>query len=196
MSCEHTVRTYTWYTTDNTCTDPIVTTLPPTRRASATHPYAQCGCGRLCLSDPAVRIPPSALLGTIFFHITTNRHLTLRACAVYIPGLSELPLGNRLLVLLVGPFRRFFVFSLSLGTFCFVFFPLFSSVPCACVYSEHGTASERGTVAVVSGWWRVEGRLQGAPSPFSWLSVACAPTNEGSMNALCLTSWCGSGFTM
>ena len=47
--------------------DPIVTTLPPTRRACATHPYAQYCCGLLCLSEPAVRISPSALPGTSFF---------------------------------------------------------------------------------------------------------------------------------
>ena len=50
--------------------DPIVPTLPPTRRACATHPYAQqYRCGSLCLSESAVRISPSALPGTyqIFF---------------------------------------------------------------------------------------------------------------------------------
>ena len=35
----------------------------------------------------------------------------------YILDLSELPLGNRLLLILAGPFQRFFVFSISLGTF-------------------------------------------------------------------------------
>ena len=77
----------------------------------------------------------------------------------YIPGLSELPLGNRLLLLLSGPFQRFFVFSISLGTFSPV--SLFSYfVSCACVYSEYGTTGERGTVAGVSGCWRVEEGLQ------------------------------------
>ena len=53
-------------------------------------------------------------------------------------------------------FQRFFVFSISLGTFgCFS--PFASFVPCACVYSELGTAGEPGAVAGVSGCWRVEG---------------------------------------
>ena len=69
----------------------------------------------------------------------------------YIPGLSEL-----LLLLLAGPFQRFFVFSISLGTFGY--FSLFSCcVSSACVCSEHGTADEPGAVAGVGGCWRVEG---------------------------------------
>ena len=42
----------------------------------------------------------------------------------YIPGLSELPLGNRLPLLLAGPSQRFFIFSISPGTFgsFFLFF--------------------------------------------------------------------------
>ena len=64
------------------------------------------------------------------------------------------------------------------------------------MYSDHGTAGERGTVAGVSGWWRVEGGLQGARSPFSWLGVVCASRHEGSMNGPCLASGCGSGYTM
>ena len=35
---------------------PIVLTSPPTRRACATHPYAQYCCRSLCLSEPAVRV--------------------------------------------------------------------------------------------------------------------------------------------
>ena len=74
----------------------------------------------------------------------------------YIPGISELPLGNRPLSVLAGLFQRVFVFSISLGTLGP--FSLFSSfVPCACVYSEYGNAGKRGTVAGVSGCWRVEG---------------------------------------
>ena len=72
----------------------------------------------------------------------------------YIPGLSELPLGNRLPLLPGGPFQRFFVFSISLGTFG-PFFLFSSFVSCACVYSEHGAAGEPGTVAGGSGCWRV-----------------------------------------
>ena len=60
----------------------------------------------------------------------------------YIPGISELPLGHRLLLLL----GRENLFSIVL---------LF--VLCACVYPEHGTAGEPGAIAGVSGCWRVEG---------------------------------------
>ena len=66
------------------------------------------------------------------------------------PGLSELPLRNRLLLLLAGPFQRFFIFSIFLGT-PGPFFLFSSFVSCACVYSEHGTAGEPGAVAGVSG---------------------------------------------
>ena len=65
-----------------------------------------------------------------------------------------------------------------------------------CVYLEHCTAGEPGAVAGISGCWRVEGRLQGAWSPFSCLGFACASRHEGSMNGFCLASWCGSGCTM
>ena len=102
----------------------------------------------------------------------------------YIPGLSGLSLGNRLLLLLAGTFQRLFVYSLSLCTFS-PFSLLSSFVSCACVYSEHGTARVRGTVAgqrMVAG----TGGLQGARSPFSWLSVACASRHEGCMKGLCL----------
>ena len=40
----------------------------------------------------------------------------------YIPGLSELPLGHRLLLLLAGPFQRFFVFPTFLRRFSFFSF--------------------------------------------------------------------------
>ena len=110
----------------------------------------------------------------------------------YIPGLSELPLGNRLLLLLAGLFQRFFVFSISLGTLGY-FFLFFSFVSCAYVYSEHGTAGEPGAVAGVSGCWRVEGGVQGARSPFSWLGVARASRPEGIMEGLCLGSICDFG---
>ena len=85
----------------------------------------------------------------------------------YTPGLSELLPGNRLLVL-----------DLSSGSLYCPFM------------------GERGTVVGVSGWWRVEGGLQGARSPFWGLGVARASRHEGSMNGLCLASWCGSGCTM
>ena len=89
---------------------------------------------------------------------TAYRYLTLRACAVgtsltfqsshfktacfdYLPDLPAV--------------LCFLHFSWS---FQFFFSSLFSYfVSCACVYSEHGTAGERGTVAGVSGLWRVEG---------------------------------------
>ena len=74
----------------------------------------------------------------------------------YIPGLSELPLRNRLPSLLEGPSLRVFIFSLPLGTLC-AFFLVSSFVSCACVYSEYDTAGEPGAVAGVGGCWRVEG---------------------------------------
>ena len=83
------------------------------------------------------------------------RSKSLSMLGSYFPGLSELPLRNRHLLLLAGPFPRFFVFSISLGTLSI--FCLFSYfVSCACVYSEHGTAGESGTVVGVSECWRVE----------------------------------------
>ena len=95
----------------------------------------------------------------------------------YIPGLSELPLGNRLPLLLGGPFQRFFVFSISLGIFG-PFFLFSSFVSCACVSSEHLTVSEPGAVAGISGCWRVKGGLQGARLPLSCLGIACASRHE------------------
>ena len=64
-------------TQQQTITDPIVPTLPPTRRACATHPYAQYCCGSLCLSEPAVRISPSICrtryqIFLILFHVQTQ----------------------------------------------------------------------------------------------------------------------------
>ena len=50
----------------------------------------------------------------------------LSVLGLHIPDLSELPLGNRLLLLLAGSFQRFSVVSLSLGTFIHFFFFLFS----------------------------------------------------------------------
>ena len=80
----------------------------------------------------------------------------------------------------------FLVFPfICLGTFG-PFSLLLSFVSCACLYSEHDTAGEPDTFAGVSGCWRVEGALQGARSPFSWLGVACASRNEGCMNGLSL----------
>ena len=69
-------------------------------------------------------------------------------------------------------------------------------VSCASVYSEHGTAGERGAVAGVSGCWRAEGGLNGARSPFSWLGVTCLSRHKGSMNRLCLASSFGVGYSM
>ena len=40
----------------------------------------------------------------------------------YIPGLSELPLGNRRFLSLAGPLQRLFVFFISLGSFIFLVF--------------------------------------------------------------------------
>ena len=109
----------------------------------------------------------------------------------YIPSLSELPLGNRLLLLLAGPFQRFFCFLHFSWHFQY-FFSFFSSlVSCACVYSEHGAAGEPGAVAGVSRCRRVEEGLHGARLPFSCLGVACASRHEGNMNGLCLASICG-----
>ena len=65
----------------------LVPTLPSTRRAYATHPYAQYCCGSLCLSKPAVRISPSASAGTSFFFIL--RH-TYKARLVYICNTTSL----------------------------------------------------------------------------------------------------------
>ena len=65
----------------------LVPTLPSTRRAYATHPYAQYCCGSLCLSKPAVRISPSASAGTSFFF--TLRH-TYKARLVYICNTTSL----------------------------------------------------------------------------------------------------------
>ena len=72
----------------------------------------------------------------------------------YTPGISELPLEHRLLLLLAGD-----------NLFSFL-------VLCACMYPEHGTEGDRGAIAGVSGRWRVEGELEGARSPFPWLGVA------------------------
>ena len=112
---------------------------------------------------------------------------SLRVLGWYTPGLSELL------------FTSFFHFlpDLSSGSLFlhfswhFQFFFSFSSfVSCAYVYSEHGTVGERGTTTGVSGCWRVEGGLQGARSPFSWLGVPCASRHEGSTNGFCLASIC------
>ena len=99
---------------------------------------------------------------------------------MYIPGISELPLAHRLILLLLGE--------------SLFFLPSF--VLCACMHPERGTAGEPGAIAGVSGHWRVEVGLEGARSPFSWLGVACASRHERSMNGLCLASWCGVGYNM
>ena len=90
---------------------------------------------------------------------------------------SELPLGNRLLVLLAGPFQRFLVFSISFGTFGY-FSPFFFF---------------RFVCAGVSGCWRVEGGLLGTLSSFSGLGVACASRHKASMNGLSFASICDFG---
>ena len=108
-------------------------------------------------------------------------YLDLSVLGWYIPGLSELPLGDRLLSLLGGPFQRVFVFSISPGTFIpFSLFPFFlvSFRVRACTPKT----APRATVAGVTGWWRVEGGLQGARSPFWWLGVACASRHDRCMN--------------
>ena len=112
----------------------------------------------------------------------------------YIPGLSELPLGNRLPLFFCRAFPGVLCLLHFYCHFRF-FFPFFFCcfVSCACVYSEHGTAGEPGAVAGVSGCWRVEGGLQGARLAFSWLRVACASRHEGCMNGLCLASICDFG---
>ena len=95
--------------------------------------------------------------------------ILLSVLGLYIPGLSELPLGHRLLLLLAGE-----------SSFCFGL--------CACVYPEHGTTGERSAIADVGGRWRVEGGLEGARPPFSWSGVACPSRHEGGMDGLCLAS--------
>ena len=51
----------------------------------------------------------------------------------------------------------------------------------------------RGCQRVLAG----RGGLEGARSPFSsWLGVACASRDEGSMNGLCLASCCGVEYNM
>ena len=56
--------------------DPIVPTLPPTRRACVCDSYAQFCCDSLCLSEPAVRISssafPSYTFCCVFFHVQTQ----------------------------------------------------------------------------------------------------------------------------
>ena len=72
----------------------------------------------------------------------------------YIPGLSELSLGNRLLLLLAGPFQRFFVFTIiSLGTFSFFSFFLFRFVCVRVLRARHrGRARHRrGCQRVLAG---------------------------------------------
>ena len=90
-------------------------------------------------------------------------------------------------------FPAFLCFLYFLRTSRYLFLPLFVWFG-ACVYSMHGTAGEPGAVAGVSGCWRVEGGLDEARSPFSCLGVACPTRHEGSMNGLCLASWCGVGY--
>ena len=114
---------------------------------------------------------------TYSIEVLTDISLSKRVLGCYIPGLSELQLGNHtpLLLTLAGPFQWFFVLFISLAWHFRPFFLFSSFVSCAYVYSEHDTAGEPGAVAGVSGCWRVEGGLQGAQSQFSWLGVARVP---------------------
>ena len=61
------------------------------------------------------------------------------------------------------------------------------------MYSEHGTAGERGTVAGVAGRGGV---VRSAVAVFVARRRVCLEAEEGSMNGLCLAPWCGSGYTM
>ena len=62
--------------TQQTTTDPIVPTRPPTRRACAAHPCAQYCRGSLCLSEPTTAcISPPAFTGyQIFSNFYTGCH--------------------------------------------------------------------------------------------------------------------------
>ena len=124
----------------------------------------------------------------LYVELLIDISLSRNVLGWYIPGLSELPLGNRLILLLAGRFQRIFVFFISLGGFGYVCLFYFAS--CAWVYSEHCTAGKPVAVAGVSGFWRVEKRLDGARSPFSCLGVACVSKHEGSMSGICLASIC------
>ena len=113
-------------------------------------------------------------------YIITQFCLLLSLFGWYILGISELPLGHCLLLFLDGE----------------NFSHVSSCVWCACVYPEHGTVGEPGAIAGVRGRWRVTGGPEGARSPFSWLGVACRSRHEGSMNGLCLASWCRVRYNM
>ena len=173
----------------------LVGALHLTYHTSYTHYAIRRGEGVLRLQQHLNRIIPGII------RISINRgHIELlalislseRAGLVHPWPLRAPIIRNRLPSLLAGPFLRVFVFSISFGTLG-PFFLFSSFVSCACVYSEYGTAGEPGAVAGVSGCWRVEGGLQGARSPLSYLGVACASRHEGCMNGLCLASICDFG---
>ena len=72
------------------------------------------------------------MVTSAYSHLLIISH-SLSVLGWYIPGLSELPLRNRLPSLLGGPFQRLFVFSVSLGTLG-PFFPFFFlRFVCLCV---------------------------------------------------------------
>ena len=65
--------------------------------------------------------------GEYILIVLTDISLSERARLVHnTPGLSKLPLGQRLLRLLAGPFPRFLVLSVSFGP-CRLLFPFFFS---------------------------------------------------------------------
>ena len=108
----------------------------------------------------------------------------------YIPGLSELPLGQRLLRLLAGPFQRFFVFSIFLAFFFWPFF--FFRFVCVRVLG----ARHRGRARRRRGCqWMLAGRGGLARSAVAVLVArrrVCLET-RGSMKRLCLVFICGIG---
>ena len=86
----------------------------------------------------------------------------------------------------------FLHFSLRSRSFLPFFFFRFECMRVLRVRHRGRARHRRGSQRVVAG----RGGLQGTRSPFSLLGVACASRHKGSMNGLCLASWCGSGFTM
>ena len=109
----------------------------------------------------------------------------------YIPGLSELPLGNRLRLLHAGPFQRFFVLSISLALSVILLFFLRSFRVVRVLGARH-----RGRARRRCGCQRVEGGSKERGHRLRAKGVACASRHEGSVNGICLTSICGFGFSM
>ena len=125
---------------------------------------------------------------TVIYYLQISHSLSVLGW--YVPGLSELPLGNRLL-LLAGPCQRFSVCSISLGTFSPFFFFRFVSVRVVRARHRGRARHRRGCHRVVAG----RGGVARSAVAVSWIGVKCASRHEGSMNGLCLASWCGSGYT-